>query len=63
MTAIGKLDTSNLNGGQKLGLKYFSVAVVLFGAQVLFGLLAGLQYLYPDLLFGILDFSVNRMVH
>ncbi|RPJ16738.1 MAG: nitric-oxide reductase, partial [Deltaproteobacteria bacterium] len=63
MTAIGKLDSSNLNGGQKLGLKYFSVAVVLFGAQVLFGLLAGLQYLYPDFLFGILDFSVNRMVH
>jgi nitric oxide reductase subunit B len=63
MTVLGKIDSSNLNGGQKLAVKYFSVAVVLFGAQVLFGLLAGLQYLNPDFLFGILDFSVNRMVH
>ncbi|MHB9100395.1 MAG: cbb3-type cytochrome c oxidase subunit I [Sulfuricella sp.] len=63
MTALGTLDSANLNGGQKLGLKYFAVALVLFGAQVLFGLLAGLQYLLPDFLYGVLDFSVNRMVH
>ena len=63
MTALGKIDSSNLNGGQKLAIKYFTVAAALFGAQVLFGLLAAIQYLQPDFLFGVLDFSVNRMVH
>jgi len=63
MTVLGKVDSSNLNGGQKLAVKYFTVALALFGAQILFGLLAGMQYLNPDFLFGILDFSVNRMVH
>jgi len=52
-----------LNGGQKLALKYFTVAIILFLAQILFGLLAGLQYLKPDLLYNVLDFNVNRMVH
>ncbi len=63
MAALGMLDSANLNGGQKLAVKYFTVAIALFGAQILFGLLAGLQYLYPDFLYGVLDFSVNRMVH
>ncbi len=62
-TVIGELDIANLNGGQRLAVKYFSVAVVLFVAQILFGLLAGLQYLEPALGYGWLDFSVNRMVH
>ena len=61
--AIGVLDTSHLNGGQKLAVKYYTVAIVLFVAQVLFGILAGLQFLYPDFLYGVLDFNVNRMVH
>ncbi|MEA3411248.1 MAG: cbb3-type cytochrome c oxidase subunit I [Pseudomonadota bacterium] len=59
----GVSEMSNLNGGQQLALKYFLAAGVLFGAQLLFGLVAGLQYLRPDFLYGILDFSVNRMVH
>lgn len=63
MAVLGKLDSANLNGGQKLAVKYFTVAIILFGAQILFGLLAGLQYLKPDFLHGVLDFSVNRMVH
>lgn len=63
MAMPGQLDSANLNGGQKLAVKYFTVAIALFGAQVLFGLLAGLQYLYPDFLYGMLDFNVNRMVH
>jgi len=63
MSTLGTLDSANLNGGQKLAVKYFAVAVVLFGAQILFGLLSGLQYLIPDFLYGVLDFSVNRMVH
>ncbi len=63
MTRVGVLDSSNLTGGQRLAVKYFTVAVVLFGAQILFGLLAGIQYLKPDFLYGVLDFNVNRMVH
>jgi nitric oxide reductase large subunit len=61
MATLGICDSANLNGGQKLAVKYFTVAIVLFGAQILFGLLSGLQYLYPDFLYGVLDFSVNRM--
>ncbi len=57
------LDSKHLNGGQRLAVKYFSVAVVLFLAQVLFGLLAGLQYVKPDIFYNVLDFNVNRMVH
>lgn len=63
MAAIGLPNTAEMNGGQKLAMKYFTVAIALFGAQCLFGMLAGLQYLNPDFLFGILDFSVNRTLH
>jgi len=57
------MDLNHLNGGQKLAVKYYTVAIALFVAQILFGLLSGMQYLYPDLLFGILDFNVTRTVH
>ena len=62
-TTLRKLDGANLNGGQKLAVKYFITAMVLFGAQILFGLISGLQYLMPDLFYEFLDFNVNRMVH
>ena len=52
-----------LSAGQRLALKYFLAAMVLFLAQTVFGLLAGLQFIYPEFLFGVLDFNVNRMVH
>ena len=58
-----QLDSRNLSDGQKLAVKYFSVAVILFFAQILFGLLAAIQFIYPSFLYEILDFSVNRMVH
>lgn len=57
------LDSAYLNDGQKLAVKYFSVAMILFFAQLVFGMLAGIQYLHPDFLYGVLDFNVNRMVH
>jgi len=60
---IGTLDSSNLTTGQQIAIKYYVVAVVLFAAQILFGLLAGLQYVMPFVLYDVLDFSVNRMVH
>ena len=61
--AAGRVNTAQLTAGQRLALKYFTVAMVLFLAQMLFGLLAGLQFLMPDFLLGVLDFNVNRMVH
>jgi len=51
------------NEGQKLGMMYFRVAIVLFGAQLLTGLIAGIQFIYPNFLFEIFDFNVARMVH
>ena len=60
---IRKFDSSHLDVGQKLAVKYFSVAVILFGAQILFGLIAGLQFLKPELFYNQLDFNVTRMVH
>ena len=60
---IGKINYSELSTAQQLSVKYFTVAMVLFLAQLIFGLLAAWQFLAPDFLFGILDFNVNRMVH
>ena len=60
---LGGINYSELSAGQQLSIKYFTVAMVLFLAQIVFGLLAGLQFLYPDLLYNVLDFNVNRMVH
>lgn len=57
------LDSSHLTGGQLLAVKYFTVAVILFFAQLVFGLLAAIQFLHPSFLYGWLDFSVNRMIH
>ncbi len=54
---------SNLNSGQKVAMKYFIGAMVLFIAQILFGLIGGLQYLIPNLFYNKLDFNVVRMIH
>jgi nitric oxide reductase subunit B len=51
------------NEGQKIGLMYMRVAIILFGAQLLMGLIAATQFVYPAFLFEIFDFSVARMVH
>ena len=51
------------NEGQKLGMMYFRVAIILFGAQLLMGLIAAIQFLVPGFLFELFDFSVARMVH
>jgi nitric oxide reductase subunit B len=62
-SVVSSKERSHLNEGQRLAVKYFAVAMVLFLAQIVFGLLASLQFLYPELLYNVLDFSVNRMVH
>ena len=46
-----------------IAMMYFRVAIVLFGAQLLMGLIAAIQFIYPSFLFEIFDFSVARMVH
>lgn len=61
--STGESRSTGLNGGQILGIHYFSVAAILFLAQLVFGLLAAIQFIWPSFLFETLDFSVNRMVH
>jgi nitric oxide reductase subunit B len=48
---------------QAVARLYFTAAIALFGAQVLFGLIMGLQYVVGDFLFPEIPFNVARMVH
>jgi nitric oxide reductase subunit B len=61
--ARAAFNSNNLSAGQRIAVKYFVAAIVLLVAQMLFGMVAALQFLAPDLLFGVLDFNVTRMVH
>jgi len=62
---LTSIKTNQFGGdkGKELGMMYFRVAIVLFGAQLLMGLIAAIQFLYPAFLFEVFDFSVARMVH
>ncbi|MCV6548184.1 MAG: cbb3-type cytochrome c oxidase subunit I [Cohaesibacter sp.] len=48
---------------QKVALWYFIVALVLFAAQVTFGLLAGYIYVAPNFLSELVPFNIARMIH
>jgi len=48
---------------EQLAMMYYRVAIVLLGAQLLMGLIAATQFIYPSFLFELFDFSVARMVH
>ncbi|MEN8132849.1 MAG: cbb3-type cytochrome c oxidase subunit I, partial [Pseudomonadota bacterium] len=48
---------------QSVAKLYFIAAIALFVAQVLFGLIMGLQYVVGDFLFPEIPFNVARMVH
>lgn len=48
---------------QSVAYWYFSVAVLLFGLQVVFGLLSAAKYLGPDPLLHILPFDVTKVIH
>ena len=48
---------------QKIAFTYFTGAMALFLAQVLFGLLAGLVYVWPNFLSELLPFNIIRMIH
>ena len=48
---------------KQLATWYLTFAAILFGAQLLFGLVAAFQYIEPGFLYGILDFSIARILH
>ena len=48
---------------QAVAMPYFVAAIALFVAQILFGLIMGLQYVVGDFLFPEIPFNVARMVH
>lgn len=48
---------------QSVAYWYFAVAVVLFGLQLVFGLLSAAKYLGPDPLLYILPFDVTKVIH
>ncbi len=48
---------------QAVAKPYFIAAIALFVAQILFGLIMGLQYVVGDFLFPAIPFNVARMVH
>ena len=46
---------------QKVALNFYTAAVVLFLVQVLVGIIAALQFMWPD--FFILNFNTIRTLH
>jgi nitric oxide reductase subunit B len=48
---------------QSVAYWYFAVAMVLFGLQIVFGLLSAAKYLGPDPLLNILPFDVTKVIH
>src|SRR5678815_2924573 len=48
---------------QRVAYPYFAVALLLFGLQMVFGLLAVAKYLGPDPLLGVLPFDVVKAIH
>ena len=48
---------------QKLARWYFVVAITLFGAQLIFGLIAAYQQIDPNFLFELAPFMTNRTLH
>ena len=48
---------------KQLATWYFTFAAIIFGAQLLFGLVAATQYVMPGFLFEIIDFSIARIIH
>lgn len=48
---------------QRVAYPFFVVAMLLFGLQILFGLIVGAQYVLPDFLFPAIPFNIARMIH
>ncbi|HTO44356.1 MAG TPA: cbb3-type cytochrome c oxidase subunit I [Burkholderiales bacterium] len=52
-----------MNRSQRLAMKYFTAAIVLFGVMVVTGLLTATYYLQDGLLLNRLDFSTAKILH
>ena len=48
---------------QAVAYWYFAVAMMLFGLQLVFGLLSAAKYLGPDPLLHLLPFDVTKVIH
>lgn len=48
---------------QEVAYWYFALAMILFGLQIVFGLLSAAKYLGPDPLLYILPFDVTKVIH
>lgn len=48
---------------QSVAYWYFAAAIVLFGLQLVFGLLSATKYLGPDPLINLLPFDVTKVIH
>jgi nitric oxide reductase subunit B len=48
---------------QSIAYWYFALALILFGLQIVFGLLSAVKYLGPDPLLNIMPFDVTKTVH
>src|SRR5690606_8477670 len=48
---------------QAVAYWYFAVAMLLFGLQLVFGMLSAIKYLGPDPLLNILPFDVTKVIH
>ena len=48
---------------QSVAYWYFAVAMVLFGLQIVFGILSATKYLGPDPLLYILPFDITKVIH
>ena len=48
---------------QWVAYPYFAVALLLFGLQMVFGLLSAVKYLGPDPLINLLPFNVTKAIH
>ena len=48
---------------KQLATWYFTFAAIIFGAQLLFGLVAAIQFVEPSFLYQVVDFSIARILH
>lgn len=48
---------------QRVAYPFFVAAMLLFAGQILFGVIIGAQYLWPDFLFPAIPFNIARMIH
>ncbi|MBE9536758.1 MAG: cbb3-type cytochrome c oxidase subunit I [Proteobacteria bacterium] len=48
---------------QQVAYPFFVAAMLLFAGQIVFGLIIGAQYMWPDFLFPAIPFHIARMIH